>query len=170
MDTRIIKAVVALASLAYSVYLFAGVYIFSGIMMTLLTAVLVLIFLRSIRMMMVFLAVRKQNMVNARKWLSRINPNHLWKNQRGYFYFLQATANAETQSMAQSEKDFRAALSHGLRFDHDKAMVYLNLAVLMANKRRKREAVNYLSEAKKHDTKSMMRDQIKQVKDMVNKI
>lgn len=170
MDTRIIKGIIALASLAYTVYLFVQVKIWSGIFMLLLTALITVLVFRSVRMILAFLQVRQQKMDKAKKWLDRINPEHLWKRQKGYYYFLMGSANAEQASFAQSEKYFRQALSSGLRMDHDKAMVYLNLAVLTANKRKKREAITLLNEAKKYDTKGFLKDQIKQVNQMLSRI
>jgi len=170
MDTRIIKGLIALACLAYTVFLFVDGSIVSGIFMLLLTAIVGVLVFRSVRMILAFLQVRQQKMDKAKKWLDRINPDHLWKNQRGYYYFLMGSANADQASFAQSEKYFRQALSSGLKMDHDKAMVYLNLAVLTANKRKKREALNLLNEAKRFDTKGYLKDQIKQVNQAVSRI
>ena len=109
-------------------------------------------------------------MPKAKEWLEKINPNHLWKNQKGYYYFLLGSVDVQKSSLAQSEKYFRQALNHGLRLDHDKAAVYLNLAVITANKRKKREAITLLNEAKKFDTKGYLKNDIKQVSKMVNSI
>jgi hypothetical protein len=54
--------------------------------------------------------------------------------------------------------------------DHDKAMVNLQLAGIAMTKRRKREAVNLLNEAKKLDKHGMLKDQIKMVKEQMKKI
>ena len=170
IDSRIIKALIAAASLAYTVWLFIDGHWISGVFMLLLTALLVLMVTRSIRLIMVFLQVRQQKMDKARLWLSRINPDHLWKNQKGYYYFLLGSVDAQKNSLAQSEKHFRAALSHGLRMNHDKAMVYLNLAVIAANKRKKREALTLIAEAKKFDDKGYLKNDIRQVSKMVNSI
>ena len=97
------------------------------------------------------------------KYLLKINPEKLWNNQKGYYYFLLATADMQNQSMANSEKNLRTALNYGLRMDHDKAAAYLNLSVLAANKRKKREAMMHLNEAKKFDTKGYLKKDIKEV-------
>jgi len=170
IDTRIIKVLVAAAALTYTVYLFAKGYWGQGIGMIFLTAILVLLALRSIRLILAFWQLRQQKMEKANEWLQKINPNHLWKNQKGYFYFLLASTEIQNKSLAQSEKNFRQALSHGLRLDHDKAAVYLNLAVIAANRRKKREAVIHLNEAKRFDTKGYLKNDIKQVSKMVNSI
>jgi tetratricopeptide (TPR) repeat protein len=170
LDTRIIKGIIALGALALSVSLFVRGKWVTGIFAVLLTAVLVLVVLRSMRMIIAFFYIRQQKVDKARTWLNRINPDHLWKNQKGYYYFLMGSVDIQTNSLAQSEKFFRTALQHGLRLDHDRAAVYLNLAVITANKRKKREAIHFLNEAKKFDGKGYLKNDIKQVSKLVNSI
>jgi tetratricopeptide (TPR) repeat protein len=170
IDGRIIKIAIAALALTYSVYLFVDGSWISGIFMTLLTALLIVLCFRSLRLIMAFLQIRQQKMEQAKVWLERVNPNHLWKNQKGYYYFLLGSVDVQKNSLSQSEKYFRTALSHGLRMEHDKAAVYLNLAVIMANKRKKREAITMLNEAKKYDTKGYLKNDIKQISKMVNSI
>jgi hypothetical protein len=121
-------------------------------------------------LVMVFFQMRQQKMDKAKVWLNRVNPNHLWKGQKGYYYFLVGSSEIQSASLAQSEKNFKQALSYGLRMDHDKAAAYLNLAVISANKRKKREAITLLGEAKRFDTKGYLKNDIKQVSKMVNSI
>lgn len=170
IDGRIIKIAIAAASLAYTVYLFIDGSWISGIFMTLLTALLVLLIFRSMRLVLAFLQIRQQKMEKAKVWLERVSPNHLWKNQKGYYYFLMGSVDVQKNSLSKSEEYFRKALSHGLRMDHDKAAVYLNLAVILANKRRKREATHALNEAKKYDAKGYLKKDIKEVSKFVNSI
>lgn len=170
VDTRIIKGLIALASLAWTVNVFMQGRWVSGIFMILLTVLIVLLSLRSIRLVLAFFYIRQQKIDKARKWLNRINPDHLWKKQKGYYYFLMGSVDIQTNSLAQSEKYFRTALQHGLRMDHDRAAVYLNLAVITANKRKKREAINLLNEAKKLDAKGYLKNDIRQVSKLVNSI
>ncbi len=170
IDGRIIKIAIAALALTYSVYLFIDGSWISGIFMTLLTALIIVLCFRSLRLIMAFLQIRQQKMEQAKVWLERVNPNHLWKNQKGYYYFLLGSVDVQKNSLSQSEKYFRTALSHGLRMEHDKAAVYLNLAVIMANKRKKREAITMLNEAKKYDTKGYLKNDIKQISKMVNSI
>jgi hypothetical protein len=49
-------------------------------------------------------------------------------------------------------------------------MAKLNLAAIAGSKRRKREALNWLAQAKKDDTKKMLTEQIKLVKQQMGKI
>jgi hypothetical protein len=168
MDTRIIKSIAAAAAIAFNTYLFILGRWGWGITLLFVTAVLVLVVFRSTRMIMVFYQMRMQRMDKAKIWLNRINPEHLWSKQKGYYYFLLGSADIQTNSLSQSEKNFRTALQHGLRLDHDKAAAYLNLAVISANRRKKREAITLLNEAKKYDSKGYLKNDIKQVSKMVN--
>jgi hypothetical protein len=168
MDTRIIKSIIAAAALAFNTYLFMLGRWGWGITLLFVTAGLVLVVFRSTRMIMVFYQMRMQRMDKAKLWLNRINPEHLWAKQKGYYYFLLGSADIQTNSLSQSEKNFRTALQHGLRLDHDKAAAYLNLAVISANRRKKREAITLLNEAKKYDSKGYLKNDIKQVSKMVN--
>jgi hypothetical protein len=54
--------------------------------------------------------------------------------------------------------------------DHDKAMANLQLAGIYLTKRRKREAANYLNEAKRLDKHGMLKDQVKMVKEQMKKV
>ena len=168
MDTRIIKSILAAAAIAFNTYLFIQGRWGWGITLLFVTAILVLVVFRSTRMIMVFYQMRMQRMDKAKLWLNRINPEHLWAKQKGYYYFLLGSADIQTNSLSQSEKNFKAALQYGLRLDHDKAAAYLNLAVISANRRKKREAITLLNEAKKHDSKGYLKNDIKQVSKMVN--
>ena len=168
MDTRIIKSIIAAGAIAFNTYLFIKGSWAWGITLLFVTAILVLVVFRSTRMIMVFYQMRMQRMDKAKLWLNRINPSHLWAKQKGYYYFLLGSADIQTNSLSQSEKNFRAALQHGLRLDHDKAAAYLNLAVISANRRKKREAITLLNEAKKYDSKGYLKNDIKQVSKMVN--
>lgn len=170
IDTRLIKGAIALAGLAFTTYLFIVGRWGWGIVMILVCAILVLMVMRSIRMILAFFQIRKQDMPKAKKWLEKINPDHLWKNQKGYYYFLLGSVDVQKNSLSQSEKSFQQALKHGLRLDHDKAAAYLNLSVINMNKRKKREAMHFLNEAKKYDSKGMLKSDIKQVSKMLNSI
>jgi tetratricopeptide (TPR) repeat protein len=170
MDTRIIKSIIAAAAIAFNTYLFVQGRWGWGITLLFATALLVLVVFRSTRMIMVFYQMRMQRMDKAKTWLNRINPDHLWAKQKGYYYFLLGSADIQTNSLSQSEKNFRTALQFGLRLDHDKAAAYLNHAVISANRRKKREAITLLNEAKKYDSKGYLKNDIKQVSKMVNGI
>ena len=95
MDTRLIKIPLAIASLVYAVFLFTEGYIGSGVGMVLVTTLIVLVTLQSMRLLMAFVSLRQQKMEDARKWLGRVNPNHLWARRRGYWYFLSGSLAME---------------------------------------------------------------------------
>lgn len=162
MDTRIIKGLVALAALAYTVYLFSTGHWGSGIGMIFVSAIAVLAVMRSVRMIFVFFNLQQQKLDKAKKWIARINPNHLWKNQQGYYFFLKGSTQMET-NLNEAERDLRKALSIGLRKDHDKAAVKLNLAAIAGAKRRPKEAQALLQEAKRLDKKGMLKNDIKMI-------
>lgn len=162
MDTRIIKIAIAALAVAYTVYLYATGHWGSGIGMTLVSIVLILACLRSMRMVVVFFHMRQQKMDKAKQWLGRIKPNHLWKTQQGYYYFLQGSMAME-KNLNEAERHLRKALSLGLRMDHDKAAVKLNLAAIASAKRKTREALGLLTEAKRLDKKGVLKNDIKMI-------
>lgn len=162
MDTRILKILIAAASLAYAVKLFVDGYWGAGIGMIFLTAVLVLVAMRSMRMIMVFLKMRQQNVADAQKWIDRISPNRLWKRQRGYYHFLKGSMMLEA-NYALAETELKLALSEGLKQDHDKAAVKLNLAAIAAMKKRPKIALILLAEAKRLDKKGVLKQDIRTI-------
>ena len=162
MDTRFIKIPLAAASLAYAVYLFTVGQIGSGVGMVLVSAVLALITLQSMRLLMAFVSLRQQKMEDARNWLGRVNPNHLWPRRRGYWYFLSGSLMME-HNMNEAERLLKQALEIGLKQDHDKAAVKLNLAVVASAKRKTKLAKALLAECKRLDAKGVLKKDIKQV-------
>jgi len=162
MDTRFIKIPLAAASLAYAIHLFMKGHIGSGVGMVLVTVVLVLVTLQSMRLLMAFVSLRQQKMDDARKWIGRVNPKHLWPRRRGYWYFLSGSLMME-HNMNDAEKLLKESLEVGLKQDHDKAAVKLNLAVVASAKRKPKLAKALLVECKRLDTKGMLKKDIKQV-------
>jgi hypothetical protein len=73
-------------------------------------------------------------------------------------------------NMTQAEKHFKRAIKLGLSMDQDLAMAKLNLAGIAMSKRRKREAQNLLTEAKKLDKHGMLKEQIQMMKQQMKKI
>jgi len=162
MDTRFIKIPLAAASLAYAIHLFMKGHVGSGVGMVLVTVVLVLVTLQSMRLLMAFVSLRQQKMDDARKWIGRVNPKHLWPRRRGYWYFLSGSLMME-HNMNDAEKLLKESLEVGLKQDHDKAAVKLNLAVVASAKRKPKLAKALLVECKRLDTKGMLKKDIKQV-------
>jgi len=65
--------------------------------------------------------------------------------------------------MNDAEKLLKESLEVGLKQDHDKAAVKLNLAVVASAKRKPKLAKALLVECKRLDTKGMLKKDIKQV-------
>lgn len=166
MITRLLKILVAAASVAYTVLLYTQGSWGSAIGMTLLSIVLVLVNLRSVRLVVAFANLRMQRMEDAVKWLNRIKPAQLWPGQRGYYHFLLGSVTMQ-HNLIEAEASLRKALSLGLRQDHDKAAVKLNLAVCLSAKQDRKRAMVMIQEAKRLDTKGMLKGDIKQVEAMI---
>ena len=77
---------------------------------------------------------------------------------------------SQGKNVGGSEKHFKKAINTGLNMDHDKAMAYLNLAGISMTRRRKREAMNYLTQVKKYDKSKLLADQVKMLKSQMGKI
>lgn len=161
----LLKVVLSLASLAYTVYLFGTGYWGWGIFFIFITAFIALFIFRNENILMALLQMRTQNYEKAQKYLNRIKqPQFLLKRQRAYYYYLNGLAGGQSNSLGQAEGLFRKALSLGLRNDHDKAMAKMNLAAICMSTGRRREAETLLSEAKKLDTKGMLTEYIKDLR------
>ena len=166
MFIRIFKLLVAAASIAYTVLLYSEGSWGAAVGMTLLSIVLVLANLRSVRLVFAFANLRMQRMEDAVKWLNRIKPTQLWPGQRGYYHFLLGSVTMQN-NLNEAESHLRKALSLGLKQDHDKAAVKLNLAVCMSAKQDRKKAMVMIQEAKRLDTKGMLKNDIKQVEAMI---
>jgi len=169
MDTRIVKVAIAVVSLAYTVYLFVTGNIWGGVGMVLVTTIIGLMVFRSIRMILAFLALRKQKVDKATKWMSQINEDKLWKRQIGYYNFMMGNLELQGSKLSAAEKYMRRALKYGLDMGHDQAAAKLNLAMISMAKNKPREAKIFIGEAKKLDKKGMMKADIAQVEQMIKK-
>lgn len=169
MDTRIIKIAIGIASLAYTVYLFITGSIWGGIGMVFVTAIIGILVFRSLRMIAAFFYLRKQKIDKATNMMSKINPEKLWARQKGYYNFMMGNLELQGNKLSTAEKFMRRALKEGLQMDHDKAAATLNLAMISLAKQRPREAKIFIAEAKKLDKKGMMKNDIKQVEQMMKK-
>lgn len=171
MFHKYIKLVIAFAIIVWSIFQFIDGGIMNGISLILLSGVFVFFYFKNEFILLAFFKLRKQDFVGAKKWLAYIkNPeNALIKKQQGYFYFLHGLMVSQT-NLTESEKLFKKALGLGLSMNHDIAMAKLNLAGIALTKRRKREATELLSDAKKFDKHHMLSDQIKMMKQQLKKI
>ena len=167
----ILRIAITAVILGFSVYQFIEGEIGNGIFFVLISAlVLATVWLNEF-ILLAFLALRKQNYSKAEKWLGKIKkPEVMIKSQQAYYYYLQGMIMSQTGKMGKADSILKRALSLGLRMKHDRAMVKLNLAGIAASRRRKREALNWLNQAKKDDDKNMIADQIKMLKQQLNRI
>ena len=166
--TRIVLSVLLFA---LSVFEFWDGEIGNGIFVLLIMfAAIITIWFNEV-MVMVFLSVRKGNFDKAEKRLDWIKQPELMVNgQEAYYYLMRGMILIQKNQMSKSDGFFKKALNTGLYMDHDKAMAKLNLAAIAGAKRRKREALNWLAQAKKDDTKKMLTEQIKMLKQQMGKI
>lgn len=166
-----IKLIIAGLLLAGSVAFFIDGEIGWGIAFIFFAAIPVFLFFFNEILLLVLWKMRKQDTAAAARLLSKItNPDkQLYKGQRGYFYYLTAVSSAE-KGIGHTESLMKKALSLGLRFDHDKAIAYVNLAATALAKGKKLEAEKYLADAKKYDKAGMVEDQIKYIKQQMKKV
>ncbi len=164
-----IKLAVALVIFGLAIWQFTESNIGNGILLVLLTLIVLFFYVRNEYLLLAFLRLRKEDMVGAEKWMDKIkNPKkQLIKPQEAYYYLLKGTLLQRTNLLG-AEKFFRQALSTGLMMDHDKAMAKLNLAGVAVAKRRNREAILLLREAKALDKKKMFLDQIKELQHRID--
>lgn len=155
----------------FAIYEFWDGEIGNGIFVILLTLVVVVTIWFNEVMLMAFLSVRKGNFDKAGKRLAWINdPTVMIKSQEAYYYMMNGLVLMNQNQMGKADGLFKKSLNTGLAMNHDRAMAKLNLAAIAASRRRKREALNWLNQAKKDDEKKMLADQIKLLKQQLGRI
>ena len=171
MFPKIIKLFFACFLFASAIYQFIENYIGNGIFSLLLFGMFILLYFKNEIIFLAFLRLRKQDFNGTEKWLNKItNPeSSLVKKQQGYFYYLHGIIKSQT-NLTIAEKNFKKAISLGLSFNHDLAMAKMSLAGISMQKRRKREAVMLLAEAKKLDRQGMLSAQMKLMQQQLKKI
>jgi hypothetical protein len=70
-------------------------------------------------------------------------------------------------NMSDADRLLREALRLGLKQSTDIAMAKLNLAIIASSRRKTREATILLADSKRHDTKGMLKKEIKQVEQAI---
>ncbi|MBF03958.1 MAG: hypothetical protein CMP76_11745 [Flavobacterium sp.] len=171
MFNKNIKLVLAGLIIAFAVYQFTEGNIGNGIFLLLLSTIFIFLYFKNEMILLAFLKLRKQDMDGAKKWLDKIkNPESaLVRKQQGYYNYLNGIMVSQT-NLTQAEKFFKKAVELGLSMDQDLALAKLQLAGIAMTKRRKMEANNLLTEAKKLDKHGMLKDQIKMMKEQMKKI
>lgn len=171
MFPKVIKLILAVLAFAFGIYQFIDDYIGNGIMMLLLSGMFVLLYFKNEMIFLAFLRLRKQDFEGTEKWLMRI-PNiqlNLVRKQQGYYNYLLGIIHSQ-KNLTQSEKYFKTAISLGLSMNHDLAMAKMSLAGIYLQKRRKREAQQLLTEAKKLDKHGMLTGQMKMIQQQMKRI
>jgi tetratricopeptide (TPR) repeat protein len=171
MFPKVIKLILAVITLGYAIYQFTDDYIGNGILFVLITGMFILLYFKNEIIFLSFLRLRKQDFVGTEKWLNRI-PNierNLVRKQQGYYFYLMGIIQSQ-KNLTQAEKHFKSALKLGLSMNHDLAMAKMSLAGIYMQKRRKREAQQLLTEAKKLDKHGMLAGQMKMIQQQMKKI
>lgn len=171
MINKIIKYVLIALLTTLMVLEFMDVHIGNGIALLLLISLIVLLLFKHEVNLLAFLQIRRSKFDSARKILGFVKkPEQMQKKQEAYYYFLNGLVESQSQNIGASEKFFKKALNTGLNMDHDKAMAYLNLAGVAMTRRRKREALTYLSQVKKFDKAKLLNDQVRMLKGQMGRI
>jgi len=161
MISFLVKCILALLSLLYTINLFAHGSWGWAIVMIFVTAFIGIFFFRHERVILAFYHMRSGNQEKARINFNKITfLRVLPKRQRAFVIYMQAVLNSQQTSFSKTEQALRKALSIGLRAKHDKALARMHLAGVCAQTGRVPEAVKLLAEAKKIDTSGMLKDQI----------
>ncbi|WP_159779128.1 DUF2892 domain-containing protein [Flavobacterium sp. 9AF] len=171
MFNKNIKLVLAGLIIAFAIYQFTESNIGNGIFLILLSTIFIFLYFKNEMILLAFLKLRKQDMDGAKKWLDKIkNPESaLVRKQQGYYNYLNGIMVSQT-NLNLAEKFFKKAIELGLSMDQDLALAKLQLAGIAMTKRRKMEANNLLTEAKKLDKHGMLKDQIKMMKEQMKRI
>lgn len=171
MFNKNIKLVIAVLITAWAVFEFSKGHIMNGISILLLAGVFIFFYFKNEILLLTFLKLRKQDFEGGNKLLDKIkNPSStLIRKQEGYYNFLRGIMVSQT-NLTQAERFFKKALQLGLSMNHNVAMAKLQLAGIAMTKRRKREAMNLIAEAKKLDKHGVLKDQIRMVKQQMKKI
>jgi len=171
MYPKIIKLILAILTLLYSIFQFYENNIGNGIALIFLSLIFIFLYYKNEIILIIFFKLRKQDFAGTEKWLKKIkNPeSSLTTKQVGYYNYLWGIVYSQT-NLTQAEKFFKKAISIGLSMNHDLAMAKLSLAGILIQKRRKREATTLLNEAKKLDKQKMLLDQIKMMQQQMKRI
>ena len=129
MYPKYIKLILAVLTLAYSIFQFYENNIGNGIALIFLVLIFVLLYFKNEIIILAFLRLRKQDFNGTEKWLDKIkNPESaLTKKQVGYYNYLKGVISSQT-NLTLAEKYFKKAISIGLSMNHDLAMAKLSLA------------------------------------------
>ena len=171
MFSKIIRIALSLGLFVWSIYNFIDGEIGNGIALLFPTALVLFSYFRNERILWSLYHMRKQNLDKAEKVLLGIkNPEKsLIKTQLAYYYLLMGMIESQ-RKVGKAETLLKKALNTGLRMDQDKALAKLNLAGIALSKRRKKEAQILLTDVKRLDSKGVLEEQTKYIKQQMKKI
>ncbi len=126
----------------------------------LIAGIIVLTIFRNENNLAAFYYLRKNQTDKSQEALDRVKyPEKLIKSQEAYHYYLRGLILSQKEPL-KGEKFFLKALNTGLRMATDRAVCKLNLAAVALQKRRKQQAIQFISEAKKLDKQGLLKEQI----------
>ena len=171
MFNKVFKLILFAGTFSFSVQQFTVDSIGNGVALLFLSLTFLLLYYKNEILILAFLRMRKQDFEGTEKWLMRIrNPESaLIKKQVGYYNYLFGIVYSQ-RNLTTAEKYFKKAISYGLNMNQDLAMAKLSLAGILMQKRRKREAINFLNEAKKLDKHGLLSQQIKLMQTQMKRI
>ena len=171
MIPKIIKIIASIIVFFLGVYQLSESYIGNGIFCFFISLFFILVYFKNELIFLAFLRLRKQDFEGTKKWLSRItNPElQLVKKQQGYYHYLHGIILSQS-NLNQAEKHFKLAIKFGLSMSADLAMTKMSLAGILMQKRRKREAIDLLTQAKKLDKHGMLTEQIRILQSQLKRI
>ena len=170
MLRKYLRLSIGILVIATAVWQFTAGELGNGLFLLFMSLFPILFHFRNERILIGLWHMRKQDMVNLGIQLDAIKypEQTLIKGQLAYYYFLRGLMLSQTE-LKQSERFMRKALSTGLRMKQDQALAKMQLAAMAMTKRRKREAQNLLTEAKKLDSKGVLADQLKMLKQQMKR-
>ena len=171
MFNKVFKLILFAGTFSFSVQQFIVDSIGNGVALLFLSFTFLLLYFKNEILILAFLKMRKQDFEGTEKWLMRIrNPESaLIKKQVGYYNYLFGIVYSQ-RNLTTAEKYFKKAINYGLNMNQDLAMAKLSLAGILMQKRRKREAINFLNEAKKLDKHGLLSQQIKLMQTQMKRI
>jgi hypothetical protein len=171
MLSKIIRLVVTAAIFVWSILQFADGEIGNGIALLFPAAIVLFTYFKNERILIALYHMRKNDVSKAEKALAGIRTpeKSLVKSQLAYYYLLMGMIESQ-RKVGKAETLLKKALNTGLRLDQDKALAKLNLAGIALTKRRKKEAQILLTEVKKLDSKGVLNEQTKYIKQQMKRI
>ncbi|MCH4897049.1 DUF2892 domain-containing protein [Marinilabiliaceae bacterium JC040] len=171
MVRKYVRLVIAIVLFCGSVVLFATGSIYYGLLVFLFSGLFVLTHFKNEKNLLAFYFLRKNKIQAAGKVLATVkHPESMIKSQEAYLYYLTGSVELQNHLTSKAEKNFKKALSTGLRMDSDKAVAKLQLAGISLSRRNKKMATHYLQEAKKLDRNKLLTPQVRELEGMMKRM